>query len=401
MKFLRIMVSFAGVCLLALPVEASAQIAPGSGGKASGAMGARGPRSAKPLTLKGKRGPGIGSFAPTASWDDAPKTYTVRRGDTLWDISNRYLGSPWYWPKVWARNPHILNPHWIYPGSKLKFTQAGEIRPKSKKRAVEREWRDVSMASVKGGLQLESAGIRISGRGILRWAYTSSKDIVIIRRESYVGVRSLKRAGKITGSPIPNSMLTVRDRVFIKFKQLRNVRTGEKYTIYRVTKKVKHPMTGKLSGYMVRIYGTIQVERILKESAVARITDAFRSIERGYLIGKYMSARLRVRRRPAEALVRGYVLRPHHNVELFAEQYICFVDRGRRHGLRTGNTMSIYRRGDARLAGLPPKDRKGMSKRKIGELLIIDTRLDHAVALITRSRLEVSPGDEVETTLSR
>ena len=41
----------------------------------------------------------------------APEEYTVVQGDTLWDISEANLKSPWYWPKVWSLNPQISNPH--------------------------------------------------------------------------------------------------------------------------------------------------------------------------------------------------------------------------------------------------------------------------------------------------
>src|SRR5688572_24969299 len=49
----------------------------------------------------------------------AEGVYEVKEGDTLWDITKKELQNPWYWPKVWADNPDITNPNWIYPGAKL------------------------------------------------------------------------------------------------------------------------------------------------------------------------------------------------------------------------------------------------------------------------------------------
>src|SRR5450432_807638 len=50
-----------------------------------------------------------------------PSEYTIQKGDTLWDLSQKFLANPWYWPKIWSLNPGIENPHWIYPGGKLKI----------------------------------------------------------------------------------------------------------------------------------------------------------------------------------------------------------------------------------------------------------------------------------------
>jgi hypothetical protein len=52
---------------------------------------------------------------------DHPDTYTVKRGDTLWDISAKFLRSPWNWPEIWHANPQVENPHLIYPGDVLSL----------------------------------------------------------------------------------------------------------------------------------------------------------------------------------------------------------------------------------------------------------------------------------------
>ncbi|MBN1114036.1 MAG: LysM peptidoglycan-binding domain-containing protein [Oligoflexia bacterium] len=50
------------------------------------------------------------------------EVYIIQTGDTLWDISTKFLDSPWYWPKIWELNSYITNPHLIYPGNELKFS---------------------------------------------------------------------------------------------------------------------------------------------------------------------------------------------------------------------------------------------------------------------------------------
>jgi hypothetical protein len=57
---------------------------------------------------------------------NAPDVYTVKRGDTLWDISKLYLRSPWRWPELWGMNlDQIRNPHLIYPGQTLYLDKTG------------------------------------------------------------------------------------------------------------------------------------------------------------------------------------------------------------------------------------------------------------------------------------
>ena len=45
--------------------------------------------------------------------------YIIKRGDTLWDLSGKFLGNPFLWPQIWDQNRYITDAHWIYPGDPL------------------------------------------------------------------------------------------------------------------------------------------------------------------------------------------------------------------------------------------------------------------------------------------
>ncbi len=65
------------------------------------------------------------AVATCAFRPDAPDQHVVVKGDTLWDISGKFLRNPWCWPQVWGMNrDEIRNPHWIYPGQVIWFDRA-------------------------------------------------------------------------------------------------------------------------------------------------------------------------------------------------------------------------------------------------------------------------------------
>ena len=84
-----------------------------------------------------------------------PQQYTVVKGDTLWDISGEFLENPGQWPKLWKSNPHVKNPHLIYPGDVLvlKFNADGspylsKLRPHIRVEPLDEAIKTIPVASI-------------------------------------------------------------------------------------------------------------------------------------------------------------------------------------------------------------------------------------------------------------
>ncbi|HZF54910.1 MAG TPA: LysM domain-containing protein [Polyangiaceae bacterium] len=268
------------------------------------------PRGSGSRSVRGGAG---GSFVLEGQY--VPEAHTVRRGDTLWDISNRYYQNPYGWPRLWAQNPQILNPHWIYPGDRLRLREEGDPR-RSQDRILGRK-RQVPPKTV---------FLRESG-----WVDDVAKDTW----------------GKVVGSPEDQMLLSEGDDIYAQIEGDHPVSVGQELTIFRPLRDVKDKDDGA-KGQLVAVRGTARVDRYNPKTRMvkARIIESLDIIERGEKLGP-VTRRFDVVAPVASGVdVEARILASVDPLQIYGNHHLVFLDKGEKDGVKVGQRFFAVRRGD-------------------------------------------------------
>jgi hypothetical protein len=337
-----------------------------------------------------------------------PDTYTVRPGDTLWDLAGRFLNNPWYWPKVWSYNPEITNPHWIDPGQLLRFFPSAEEAPArvepvdvaepEPEPEAPKELEDFSKSELSGATDLldEDAAVAVSGP--YKIGYVPPRSTTA-RHETFVTKRELEESGELFGAFEDKLMLSTTDQTYARFKGGVEVKKGEAYVIYRTEREIRHPITHEVFGYQTVVIGAGRVTAVDEKAVKLTITQTFEPIERGALLGPWSEKFVKqVARRANGAALTGAILGAQQEIlTLLGEHHVVFIDKGKEDGVQEGNVFKVVRAGDPYGGPMARADwDDSLPKEDVGDLLVIDVK-DHAsTALVTKSIVELYVGDRIE-----
>jgi len=267
--------------------------------------------------------------------DNAPEKYVVVKGDTLWDISARFLKSPWRWPEIWNLNrEEVKNPHWIYPGDLIVLDRSG-AEPRLK--------------LVKGGASglptvKLSPGVRASEIG--GGAIPTIPIRVIhpfLAQPRVVSAGEFDTAPFILGSNTERVILGSGDDAFA---------TGGKpgvtrWSVLRPGKELSDPETGEILGYEVEYLGDA---RTLVEGAPQkiRITQSAREImPRDILVEADDSTTFEYMPRAPEQPIQGRIISAYGGMTDSGRYQTVVINRGAQHGLEPGHVLAVYREGQA------------------------------------------------------
>ena len=329
----------------------------------------------------------------TAPPEGPSQVHTVEKGDTLWDLSSKYLGSPWYWPKVWSYNPQIANPHWIYPGNQVRFYPGnGEETPTRAEQVAGDEDELQAGQAIEGDEDVQMVRLPVE---------TKTREIVL--KDGFATPNEVEAAGTLVASFAESEMLSPPAVVYLEFKDRSAVQVGASYLVYRTVGKVYHPRTGKFLGYQTQVLGTVKVNRTSDPKVRATLEKAFDEIGRGARIGPARERLFETVSPVANAVALQnltVVAQLETSLTMAGEQVRVLVDAGSAQGVQVGNVFTVIRQADPILSdvGVDPSANQDTSLpvEEVGRCMAVDVREAVTTCLLLRAYREVVVGDRVE-----
>ena len=310
--------------------------------------------------------------------DGHPQSYTVVAGDTLWDISGKFLSQPWKWRELWKANPQVQNPNLIYPGDTLNLiyvdgqprimASRGESRGTIK---LSPRIRSTPIAEAIPTISLSAINAFLLNNRIMDTPEQFSQAPYIIAGS---GERVLSGAG---------------DRIYAR-GTFDPVHTS--YGIYRKGKTYVDPVTKEPLGINADDVGSGEILTSTGDVATLQMQRSTQEVRLGDRLFVSEERAINSTFVPTEPKqpINGEIIDVPRGVTQVGEMDVVTLDRGARDGLVEGSVLAIYKKGETvrdRITGEQVK----IPDERSGLLMVFRTyeRLSYAMVLQANRSLAV------------
>ncbi len=329
-----------------------------------------------------------------------PAYYTVKKGDTLWDISSAFLKDPFLWPFIWKANPFIANPDLIYPGNRLAMPSLAPIeralkapaeKAGAQKQVVARQ-EPQTPESIAPAETRKQKPVEAPAEEQRRLILPEEQPVPIIDKYAMLSagfVDSANTEGRIVGSPEDSkTTFGFGDTVYVKIPSSQQTKIGDKFLVSTTVKKVNHPKSGRRYGDLVRGLGILQItSKNASDILTAKITLSFNSMEKNNMLTPYQEPALVFNaRQPKDKEISGYVLDVVENHTINAQLDYVYLDKGNADGVEPGDRFAVY----------ASAEKRSLPRKKIGEVQVFIVKDRSATAVVRKSTEPIVVGDQIE-----
>lgn len=326
---------------------------------------------------------------------NAPDQHVVVRGDTLWDISGKFLKHAWCWPQVWGMNrEQIHNPHWIYPGQVVYFDRAaGRLRlgsPVAGSAGAE----DVPTVRLAPQLRTEGLGPQ---------AVPSIPSNVIepfLSQPLIVEQDELNDAPRIVATQEDRVILGKNDKAYVRG----DLKSGTSFQVFRPGTPLKDPATNAVIGYEAAYLGTMKLERAAtadNEAHVFKVVNVKEEMGVGdRLLPMPPTPILNYVPHPPEQPVEARIVSVYGGVSQAGQNQIVSINRGSKDGIDLGTVLELYRLGrvitDSTAKGgswFSGKQQVKLPEQEYGDLFVFRIFNNISYALVMQVTNTVQVGD--------
>jgi len=323
--------------------------------------------------------------------------YTVKKGDTLWDISNHFFGSPLVWPNLWSKNRQILNPHLIYPGNRLRIYKKDgmvmieQVTEEEPAPVVEPVKEEAPAVIQEPSPPPEPVEVATEVEKELPFILYEKIDSVGFIREEPV-----EASAYIFSIKGEKTMISEDDIVYLKQEKdvTHTLVPGTLYTVFEILEDpVKDKVSNDYIGMQHNIKGILEITEILQLNPVVaegRVKTAFQEMKIGDLLMPYQRRSPKITLSQSPEGIDGKILVTKRHDAIFADNTIAFMNKGEQDGIQRGQKYSIY---------YEESPNEVVKKIDIGSLIVLHTEKTTATVLVTDSDKELEPGVKIRTPL--
>lgn len=301
-------------------------------------------------------------------------TYIVKPGDTLWDISEAHYFTPWVWPKTWSNNDYIRNPHLIYPGQEIYIYTIS-----SKKKA------DLISTQYFTGTPVEMIALD---------DFPPVIDVPMADNIGFISDRDEKGVGKLLINHRETVAVTTSDLVFLQLDDLLMTAPGDKFTILRKDRYIKHPVTGKGIGYLYIVTGHLTITKVRSNLAEGLIDKVADTIMADDILMPYEAKPKQLTLNIVQHEVKGFILTGMRDIIAMGTHEIVYLDKGAEDGLNPGDLINVIK---FDRVPLKPHKYTNIPAELKGKLVVYQTKKHTCAAGIIETTYDMNRGDEVTT----